>query len=103
MEACACYLWTNRLVRVNDDCLAALISGYIENNLTADLSVDALCLHFRVSRNKLYKISRESYGMGIAEYIRKQRVQNAAVLLRSGSTVTNAAISSGLSSIIAAE
>ena len=95
MEACACYLWANRLVRVNEDCLSVLISTYINNNLTADLSVDALCSHFLISRNKLYKISRDSYGMGIAAYIRKQRVQNAASLLKSGSTVANAAISSG--------
>lgn len=95
MGACACYLWANRLVRVNEDCLSVLISTYIHNNLTADLSVDAVCSHFRISRNKLYKISRDSYGMGIAAYIRKQRVQNAASLLKSGSTVANAAISSG--------
>ena len=95
MEACACYLWANRLVRVNEDCLSVLISTYINNNLTADLSVDALCSHFRISHNKLYKISRDSYGMGVAAYIRKQRVQNAASLLKSGSTVANAAISSG--------
>ena len=95
MEACACYLWANRLVRVNEDCLSVLISTYINNNLTADLSVDALCSHFLISRNKLYKISRDSYGMGIAAYIRKQRVQNAASLLKSGSTVANAAICSG--------
>ena len=73
MEACACYLWANRLVRVNEDCLSVLISTYINNNLTADLSVDALCSHFQISRNKLYKISRDSYGTGIASYIRKQR------------------------------
>ena len=95
MEACACYLWANRLVRVNEDCLSVLISTYINNNLTADLSVDALCAHFRISRNKLYKISRDGYGMGIAAYIRKKRVENAASLLKSGSTVANAAISSG--------
>ena len=95
MEACACYLWANRLVRVNEDCLSVLISTYINNNLTADLSVDALCSHFRISRNKLYKISRDSYGMGIAAYIRKKRVENAATLLKSGSTVAKAAISSG--------
>lgn len=95
MEACACYLWANRLVRVNEDCLSVLISTYINNNLTADLSVDALCSHFRISRNKLYKISRDSYGMGIAAYIRKKRVENAATLLKFGSTVANAAISSG--------
>lgn len=95
MEACACYLWANRLVRVNEDCLSVLISTYINNNLTADLSVDALCSHFRISRNKLYKISRDGYGMGIAAYIRKKRVENAATLLKSGSTVAKAAISSG--------
>lgn len=95
MEACACYLWANRLVRVNEDCLSVLISTYINNNLTADLSVDALCSHFRISRNKLYKISRDGYGMGIAAYIRKKRVENAATLLKSGSTVVKAAISSG--------
>ena len=95
MEACACYLWVNNLVRVNEDCLSVLISTYINNNLTADLSVDALCSHFRISRNKLYKISRDSYGIGIAAYIRKRRVENAASLLKSGSTVANAAISSG--------
>lgn len=95
MEACACYLWANRLVRVNDDCLAALISTYITKNLTADLSVDALCKHFRISRNKLYKISRESYGTGIATYIRKQRVNCAAQLLKSGLSVADAAIESG--------
>ncbi|MGN1077002.1 MAG: PocR ligand-binding domain-containing protein [Candidatus Gallimonas sp.] len=95
MKACACYLWANRLVRVNEDCLSALISIYIGNNLIADLSVDALCSHFHISRNKLYKISRDSYGMGIAAYVRKKRVQNAASLLKAGSTVADAAISSG--------
>lgn len=95
MEVCACYLWAQRLVRVNEDCLAALISTYISKNLIADLSVDTLCSHFRISRNKLYKISRESYGTGIAAYIRKQRINNAAQLLKSGSTVADAAINSG--------
>lgn len=95
MEACACYLWANRLVKVNEECLSALISIYINKNLTADLSVDALCSYFHLSRNKLYKISRDSYGMGIASYIRKIRVQNAATLLKAGSSVANAAINSG--------
>lgn len=95
METCACYLWTNRLVSVNEDCLAALISDYIRSNLTSDLSVNALCDKFSVSRNKLYKISNDSYGMGIAAYIRDQRVQFAASLLRSGSTVAEAAMRSG--------
>ncbi|MGM9684026.1 MAG: helix-turn-helix domain-containing protein, partial [Eubacteriales bacterium] len=95
MEACACYLWSNRLVRVNEDCLAVLISNYPRSNPSADLSVDALCERFHLSRNKLYKISRDSYGTSIAAYVRKQRVNHAASLLRSGCTVADAAIRSG--------
>lgn len=95
MEACSCYLWANRLVTVNEDCLSVLISTYINKNLTADLSVDKLCSYFHLSRNKLYKVSHDNYGMGIAAYVRKLRVQNAAALLKAGSTVANAAISSG--------
>lgn len=95
MEACACYLWVNHLVKVNEDCMSVLIAEYINNNLTNDLSVDALCRRFNISRNKLYKIARDSYGMGIAAYVRKQRVQNAASLLKNGSSVANAAINSG--------
>lgn len=95
MEACACYFWANRLVKVNEECLSALISRYINNNLTNDLSAEALCGYFGISRNKLYKISRDSFGMGIAAYVRSQRVQNASRMLKSGCTVADAAISAG--------
>ena len=95
MEACACYVRSNRLVRINEDCLAVLISNYICSNPSEDLSVDALCKRFHVSRNKLYKISHDSYGTSIAAYVRKQRVNHAASLLRSGCTVADAAIRSG--------
>lgn len=95
MEACACYIWANQLVKVNEECLSALISRYINNNLTKDLSAEALCDRFGISRNKLYKISRDSFGMGIAAYVRNQRVKNASCMLRSGCTVADAAISSG--------
>ena len=95
MEACACYLWVSRLVRVNEDSLSVLISRYIDNNLTADLSVNALCSQFGLSRNKLYKISHDTYGSTIAAYVRKRRVLKAAALLKSGYSVANAAISSG--------
>ena len=95
MEACACYLWVSRLVQVNEDSLAVLISRYIDRNLTSDLSVDALCSHFHISRNKLYKISHDTYGISVAAYVRKKRVSKAASLLKSGYTVADAAISSG--------
>lgn len=95
MKICACYLWTNQLVKVNEDCLSVLISKYISENLTGDLSANALCAHFKISRNKLYKISRESYGTGIAAYVRKQRLSHAASMLAKDSGVAEAAGCSG--------
>lgn len=95
MEACACYLWAKQLVKVNENCLSALISAHISKNLTSDLSVDSLCAYFGISRNKLYKISKESFGTSIAAYVRKQRVANAALLLKNGLSVAEAAYNSG--------
>ena len=95
MEACACYLWANRLVKVNKNYLSALIANYISKNLTSDLSVNSLCSHFGICRNKLYKIASESFETSIAAYIRKQRVANAASLLQNGSSVADAAYNSG--------
>lgn len=95
MKICACYLWTNRLVKVNENCLSTLIAKYVSENLTGDLSAKALCEHFKISRNKLYKISKESYGAGIAEYVRKQRLSHAARMLAGDARVSEAAGCSG--------
>lgn len=95
MEACAYYLWANELVKVNEDCLSVLIAKYIDARLTSDLSVESLCEQFGISRNKLYKIAHESYGMSIAAYVKKERLKKAALLLESGATVAEAAVNSG--------
>ncbi len=95
METCACYLWVSRLIEFDGDSFASLISSYIKDNLTSDLSVEMLCAHFALSRNKLYKLSHEAFGMSIASYVRKLRIENAAALLKNGYSVANAAISSG--------
>lgn len=95
METCACYLWVSRLIEFDGDSFASLISSYIKDNLTSDLSVETLCSHFALSRNKLYKLSHEAFGMSIASYVRKLRIENAAALLKNGYSVSNAAICSG--------
>jgi len=95
METCACYLWVSHLIEFDEDSLASLISSYIKDNLTSDLSVETLCSHFAISRNKIYRLSNEAFGMSIASYVRKLRLENAATLLKSGFSVADAAINSG--------
>lgn len=95
MESCACYLCVRELVKIYDDGIIFRLDSYINNNITDDLSVSALCTRFNLSKNKLYEISQSIYGMGIATYVRKKRVDIAKKCLNDGMTVAEAAEKSG--------
>ncbi len=96
METCACYLWVSELVKVDDGNLIFRLSDYIAENLTADLTADVLCSHFGVSRSRLYRMSEEYFGEGIASYVRKKRIRKAAELLKGGESVARAAAAVGI-------
>ncbi len=91
MEMCACYLWIERVISVDEENLIFHLSNYISNNLTADLSVDSLTEKFGISRSRLYDISHRYFGMSIAKYIRKKRVSVAAEALSDGHATINGA------------
>lgn len=82
LEACAGYLWLQRTISLQEDTLPNQIDEYITGNLSADLSVNALCQRFGISRSKLYKIAGEYYGKGIEQLTRELRVSKATELLR---------------------
>lgn len=81
MDSCACYLWITSLVTIDEGNLIYKFSNYIVSNIREDLSVEALCSLFSISRSKLYELSNKYFGMSIAKYIRKKRVDYAAKLL----------------------
>ncbi|MBP3633193.1 MAG: helix-turn-helix transcriptional regulator [Oscillospiraceae bacterium] len=58
------------------------ITAYISDNLSADLSVQALCRRFAVSKSELYRLLRSRAPQGIANYVRTLRFQRACDLLR---------------------
>jgi len=82
MTMCAAYLYTAEIIRNTPDILVYQIKNHIKNNLGGDLSTAALCKQFYLSKTKLYKISTENFGMGISDYVRKQRIKEAARLLK---------------------
>lgn len=90
MEACISYLVMNKLVKSDHTSLEFKITTFINNNLDSDLSVDLLCTYFQISRNSLYKIFNDFYGMSVAKYIRKKRVDAAIDLINSGVSVAQA-------------
>lgn len=81
MTAVASYLCTSQMASLKYDSLPLQVDKYIQSHLNENLSSTALCEIFSLSRTRLYQISSENFGMGITDYIRKIRVQNAARLL----------------------
>ena len=58
------------------------ISAYIEENLSDDLSLTAICKRFFISKNTLYKLFRKEHGCTIGEFISARRLEKAKQLLK---------------------
>lgn len=95
MESCVCYLLMNNIIAQKQVNTVFEISRYIEENPAADLSVNALCSRFNMSRNSLYRTSNIYFGMTIASYVRNKRLRYAQKLIKEGQLVTIAAEQAG--------
>lgn len=82
LSAVASYLCMERMATLRLEDLPLQIDRYIAAHLSEEsLDAGALCRHFQIGKTTLYKIAKESYGMGIAELIRSLRVKKAQGLL----------------------
>ena len=82
MEMCACYLCAKNIVRPQQDTLQKNIRQYVRENLSSPtLSMREICQRFSISRSTLYAISKNAFGMGISDYIRTCRIEEAKKLL----------------------
>ena len=81
VQMCASYLYMKKLIRFNETPPAVLLRQYIEAHLEDDLSIEALCKIFNMSKSSLYLLSRNALGCGVTEYIRQKRMQKACELL----------------------
>lgn len=81
LEAIASYVCNERLAILKKGNLHTQIDEYILSHLTEDLSVTALCNHFSIGKTYLYEITNSTYGTGVAEHIRRLRMEKARKLL----------------------
>lgn len=96
MTMCACYLHVNKIIKNSSDVIAFQINEYIENNIGNRLSVSDLCRYFYMSRSKLYNISKNEFGMGIADYVRQKKIEYAKkILTESNDTVSHISAMAG--------
>lgn len=81
LHAVASYLCLERMVTLRRENLPVQIDSYINEHLTQRLDSEQLCRRFSIGKTRLYEIARESYGCGIAEHIRRLRIEKAKALL----------------------
>jgi len=83
MTMCACYIRLNNILAAQQGALSVRIGKYIDQRLPDPaLSIDQLTREFSISRSTLYTLSKQAFGMGITDYIRKMRLLRAETLLK---------------------
>ncbi|MDD2374385.1 MAG: PocR ligand-binding domain-containing protein [Eubacteriales bacterium] len=81
LEACTYYVLQKDLVALRHERLVDKINAYIDDNLGRNITVADLTADFSISRTKLYEILNQQLGIGIAEYIKRKRMERARQLL----------------------
>jgi len=96
LQAITAYVMTNRWVVPSKSEFIREIDRYIEEHLTENITVDAICTAFRIGRTKIYELSTDYLGCGLAEYVRKQRIGHAQrMLCQTDMSITDIAFSTG--------
>jgi ligand-binding sensor protein len=91
LEAVAAFLRFKHLATLKQEEMHVQVDEYITAHYTdKDFKVNSICAHFKIGKTYLYKIARENYGAGLAEYIRNLRIEKAKNLLM-GNTDMNIA------------
>lgn len=81
LQACAGYIWYSDCFVESGDDTALRIEQYINRNISKKLTSEVLCRELSLSRAMLYQVSKQSFGMGIAGYIKSKRMKLAKHLL----------------------
>ena len=82
MDMCTCYISTKHLSLSSQSALIYKIDRYVHENLgDTELSTETICKRFLISRSTLYKLSKETFGVGISDRIRELRIEKAKKML----------------------
>ena len=82
LNALAGYIVYDKLVYSRDLSGGQKIMEYIKANLDRDLSVEALCQQFYLSKSEIYRLTKPYAREGIASCIKKMRMESACQALR---------------------
>ncbi len=81
LKTCSVSLYLDGMITVRDLSIAERLDSFLNENLSAPLSVEMLCDTLSISKARLYALFEKRYGMGVAEYIRLCRIRKAKKML----------------------
>jgi len=70
-------------------------ADYISANYTQNIKIENLAASLGITRRYLTRVFKEEYGLSVQEFLIRTRLQYAALLLKEGESVSNAALYSG--------
>jgi YesN/AraC family two-component response regulator len=94
-EAIAGYLYLNKLIEAGEN-TGSEIGAYVRGHLDGDLSANALCRAFKLSRVDLYACFKHTFSCTPAEYVKKARLSRACELLSTSLPITKIAQEIGI-------
>lgn len=90
LSMCACYLYYNKIIKKKSDIMVYQLQSYVDANFRENITVSTLCRKFFISKSKLYSLSKSAFGMGVSDYIRHKRLEEAKKLLKDTDKSVNA-------------
>ncbi|MBQ9544897.1 MAG: PocR ligand-binding domain-containing protein [Clostridia bacterium] len=94
LHAVASFLILERMAALKEDLLAVRLNAYLSSHFTEKNCASEAGAHLGVGKTKLYELSRQLYGRGIAARIRALRMEKAKSLLLERRDLTVAEIAS---------
>ncbi len=97
--ACMQFVLIKKNIFILGNSLLDRVTGWIDENLSSDISYKTICDNLYISQSTLYYLFGKHYGCTVHEYINNRRLERAAELLRnSAKSVGEIAFQSGFSS-----
>lgn len=81
LHAIASYLTLEKMATLKEDRIAARMDRYISDHYTEPITAQSICQALKIGKTQLYSLSKQLYGSGVAEHIRKLRIEKARQLL----------------------
>lgn len=81
LHGIASYLTLEKMATLKEDRIAERMDSYIREHYAEGLTAQLLCRELKIGKTQLYALSKQHYGMGIAQKIRSLRIERARQLL----------------------